>query len=149
MKAPKSCKPISMKWVYKLKKNPLDEVVKHKSRLVVKGYRQREMIDYDEVFALLAHFESIHIFIVLEAQECWSLHHLDVKSAFLNGEIKEEIYVSQSDGYVKEGNEEWVLKLKKALNGLKQAPKAWNSKLDDTLKSIDFLREKITKACSI
>ena len=64
------------------------------------------------------------------------------KFAFLNGKIKEEIYVSQSEGYVKEGKEEWVLKLNKALEGLKLAPKAWNSKLDDKLKSIDFLREK-------
>ena len=115
VKAPKSCKPIGVKWVYKLKKNPLGEIVKHKARLVVKGYRQRYGIDYDEVFAPVARFESIHILIALAAQECWSLHHLDVKSAFLNGEIKEEIYVSQPEGYVKEGKEDWVLKLNKAL----------------------------------
>ena len=135
VKAPKSCKPIGVKWVYKLKKNPLGEILKHKARLVVKGYRQRYRIDYDEVFAHVAHFESIRILIALAAQECWSLHHSDVKSAFLNGEIKEEIYVSQSEGYVKVGKEEWVLKLNKALYGLKQAPTAWNAKLDDTLKS--------------
>ena len=135
VKAPKSCKPIGVKWVYKLKKNPLGEILKHKARLVVKGYRQRYIIDYDEVFAHVAHFESIRILIALEAQECWSLHHSDVKSSFLNGEIKEEIYVSQSEGYVKVGKEEWVLKLNKALYGLKQAPTAWNAKLDDTLKS--------------
>ena len=88
-------------------------MVKHKSRLVVKGHRQRDMIDYDEVFAFVVHFESIRMLIVLASQECWSLHHLDVKSDFLNGEIKEEIYVSQSEGYVKEGKEEWVLKLNK------------------------------------
>ena len=95
MKAPKSYKPIGMKWIYKLKKNPLGEIVKHKARLVVKGYCQRYGIDYDEVFAPVARFESICILIALIAQECWSLYHLDVKSAFLNGEIKEEIYVSQ------------------------------------------------------
>ena len=94
----------------------------------MKGYRQRYGIDYDEVFAPVARFESIRILIALAAQECWSLHHLDVKSAFLNGEIKEEIYVSQPEGYVKEGKEEWVLKLNKALYGLKQAPRAWNAK---------------------
>ena len=63
VKAPKSCKPIRVKWVYKLKKNPLGEIVKHKARLVVKGYRQRYGIDYDEVFPLVAHFESISILI--------------------------------------------------------------------------------------
>ena len=75
--------------------------MKHKARLVVKGYRHTYMIDYDEVFAPVTHFESIRILISLTAQECWSLHHLDVKSAFLNGEIKEEIHVSQPKGYVK------------------------------------------------
>ena len=65
-----------------------------------------------------------------------------MKSAFLNCEIKEEIYVSQPEGYVKEGKEEWVLKLNKALYGLKQAPRVWNAKLDDTLKSIDFMKSQ-------
>ena len=105
MKAPKSCKPIGIKWVYKLKKNLISEVVKDKVRLVVKGYRQRYKIYYDEVFSHVSHFKSIHILIALAAQECWSLHHLDVKSIFLNGEIKEEIYVSQLEGYVKEEKE--------------------------------------------
>ena len=73
------------------KKNVLGEVVKHKERLVMKGYCQIYEIDYDEVFYLVSHFESIRILIALAAQEYWSLHHLDVKSVFLNGEIKEEI----------------------------------------------------------
>ena len=67
------------------------------------------------------------------------MHHLDVKSAFLNGEIKEEIYISRPKGYVKEGEEDWVLKLNKALYGLKQAPRACNTKLDGTLKNIGFM----------
>ena len=70
VKAPKSCKPIGVKWVDKLKKNPLGEIVKHKARLVMKGYRQRYRIDYDEVFAPVACFESIRILIALAAQEC-------------------------------------------------------------------------------
>ena len=69
-KAPKSCEPIGVTWVYKLNKNLLGDAVKHKARLVVKGYRQRYKIDYDKVFALVAHFESIHILIALAAQEC-------------------------------------------------------------------------------
>ena len=93
-------------------------------------------------FLLLFNFYSIRILIAVAAKECWSLHHLDVKSAFLNGEIKEEIYVSQPKGYVKEGKEEWVFKLNKALYGLKQEPRAWNAKLDDTLKSIGFVKSK-------
>ena len=70
VKVPKSCKSIGVKWVYKLKKNPLGEVVKHKTRLLVKRYRQRYVIDYDEVFSPIAHFESFHILIALAAQEC-------------------------------------------------------------------------------
>ena len=142
LKALISCKPISVKSVYKLKKNPLGKILKHKERLVVKGYDQIYRIDYDEVFAPIARFESIRSLIALAAQECWSLHHLDVKSAFFNGEIKEEIYVSQNKGYVKEGKEEWVLKLNKALYGLKQAPRTWNEKLDDTLTNIGFMKIK-------
>ena len=107
--------------------------MKHKARLVVKGYHQRYEIDYDEIFAHVAWFESICISIALAAQECWSMHHLDVKYTFLNDEIKEENYMSQLEGYVKEGKEEWVLK---------QTPRAWNAKLDDTLKSIGFMKSK-------
>ena len=72
-----------------------------------------------------------------------------MKSAFLNGGIKEEIYVTQSKGYVKEGKEEWVLKLNKALYRLKQAPRAWNAKLGDTLKNIGFVKRKNIKVCTI
>ena len=115
VKAPKSCKPIGVKWVYNLEKNALSEIVKHKERLVVKGYHKRYWTDYDEVFASVAYFESICILIALAAQECWSLHHLEVKSAFLNGEIKKETYISQREGYVKGGMEEWVLKLNKVI----------------------------------
>ena len=110
--------------------------MKRNARLVVKGYCQRCEIDYDKVFSPIAHFESIRILIALETQECWSLHHLDVESAFLNGEIKEEIYASQPEDYVKEGKEEWVLKLNKALYGLMQAPRTWNAKLSRSYGSM-------------
>ena len=123
--------------------------MKYKVRLLEKGYRQRYGIDDDEIFSHVARFESICTLIALAAQECWSLHHLDVKSDFLNGEIKGEIYVSQLEGYAKEGKEEWVLKLNKALCGLKQAPRAWNSKLDGTLKSIGFMKSKNIKVCIV
>ena len=142
LKAPKFCKPIGVKWVYKLKKNLLGEVIKYKARLVVKRYHQRLRIAYDKVFTHVDHFGLIRILIVLVGQECWSLHHLDIKYVFLNGEIKEEIYVTLPKGYAKEGKEEWVLKLNKALNGLKQAARAWNTNLHDTLKNIEFVQSK-------
>ena len=76
----------------------------------------------------------------MAAQFKWNLHHLDVKSAFISGYIEEDIYVDQPKGFIKEGKEDYVLKLKKALYGFKQAPRAWNSKLDDTLKLMGFIR---------
>ena len=88
----------------------------------------------------MARAESIRIIIAMAAQFKWNLHHLDVKSAFLNRYTEEDIYVDQLKGFIKEGKENCVLKLRKALYGLKQAPRAWNNKLDETLKSIGFIR---------
>ena len=97
-------------------------------------------IEYEEVFASVARMESVRLLIALAAQEAWKLHHMDVKTAFLNGKLEEEVYVRQPPGYVEEGAEHKVLKLKKALYGLKQAPRAWNIKLDKTLLSLGFER---------
>ena len=82
-----------LKWVYKLKKNEAGEVIKHKARLVARGFVQQASIDFDEVFAPVARMESIRLLLALAAQEGWPVHHIDVKSAFLNGELKEEVYV--------------------------------------------------------
>src|SRR3954466_3477637 len=82
--------------------------------------------------------ESVRLLIALAAQESWKLHHMDVKSAFLNGELEEQVYVKQPPGYIKEGEEHKVLRLHKALYGLRQAPRAWNIKLDRTLISLGF-----------
>jgi hypothetical protein len=121
---PAGQKPIGLKWVYKLKKDSSGAIVKHKARLVVKVYVQREGIDFDEVFAPVARLDSVRLLLALAAQEGWLVHHLDVKSAFLNGELKEEVYVVQPPGFVKKGREHKVYKLDKALYGLRQAPRA-------------------------
>jgi hypothetical protein len=137
---PPNHKAIGLKWVYKLKKDTKGVVVKHKARLVAKGYVQRQGVDYEEVFAPVARLETVRLFLALAAQEDWKVHHMDVKSAFLNGDLTEEVYVEQPIGYEKKGAEEKVYKLKKALYGLKQAPRAWNSKLDQCLVSLGFKR---------
>ena len=80
--------------------------------------------------------------IAIAAQEKWELHHLDVKTAFLNGEIKEDIYITQPEGFEVKGKEDHILKLHKALYGLKQAPRAWNSKLNEVLLKQGFVRSK-------
>ena len=137
---PPNQKTIGLKWVYKLKKDTEGAIVKYKARLVAKGYVQRQGVDYDEVFAPVARIETVRVLLALAAQEDWKVHHMDVKSAFLNGDLTEEVYVEQPLGYEKKGEEGKVYKLKKALYGLKQAPRAWNSKLDRSLVSLGFKR---------
>lgn len=133
-------KPIGLKWVYKLQKDSDGNIVKHKARLVAKGYVQRKGIDYNEVFVPVARIETIRLLLALSVKENWEVHHLDVKSAFLNGDLLEEVYVVQPEGFTKEGQEQKVYKLLKALYGLRQAPRAWNAKLDKCLKDLGFKR---------
>jgi hypothetical protein len=135
---PSGHKPIGLKWVYKLKRNSEGEIVKHKARLVAKGYVQKQGVDFEEVFASVARLDTIRLILALAANRGWQVHHLDVKSAFLNGELEEEVYVCQPEGYVQKGKEKMVLKLSKALYGLRQAPRAWNIRLDKSLKKLGF-----------
>lgn len=92
---PKNQKMIGLKWVYKLKKDAEGNIVKHKARLVAKGYSQEQGVDFEENFAPVARLETVRLLLALAAQNSWEVHHLDVKTAFLNGEIKEEVYVAQ------------------------------------------------------
>jgi hypothetical protein len=117
-------KLIGLKWVYKLKKDASGAMIKHKARLVARQLVQREGVDYDEVLALVARLDSVRLLLALAAQEGWLVHHLDVKSVFLNGELKEEVYVSQPPEFVRKCQKHKVYKLYKALYGLKQAPRA-------------------------
>lgn len=127
---PKGHKTIGVKWVYKTKLNEKGEVDKHKARLVAKGYKQEYGVDYEEVFAPVARQETIRSVISLAALNSWPIFQLDVKSAFLHGELNEEVYVDQPPGYVKTGEENKVMRLKKALYGLKQAPRAWYNRIN-------------------
>jgi hypothetical protein len=97
---PRGQRPIGLKWVYKLKKDAAGEVIKHKARLVAKGYVQQQGVDFDEVFAPVARIESVRLLLALAAQEGWLVHHMDVKSAFLNRELVEEVYVRQPPGFI-------------------------------------------------
>ena len=137
---PPNCRPIGLKWIFKVKKSPQGVIIKHKARLVVKGYSQRKGVDYDEIYSPVVRIETIRVLIALAALEDWQIHHLDVKSAFLNGEISEVIYVKQPEGFLVKGKEGYVLRLKKALYGLKQAPRAWYFKLHSCLLSFGFIK---------
>ncbi|KAL8088343.1 hypothetical protein AgCh_038208 [Apium graveolens] len=117
-------KVINLKWIYKLKKDADGKVVKHKARLVAKGYVQERGVDFDEIFAPVTLLETVRLLLALAVKNTWQVHHLDVKTTFLNGDLKEEVYVSQPDGFVKPGKEGYVYKLFKALYDLRQAPRA-------------------------
>ncbi|KAH9799278.1 hypothetical protein KPL71_000300 [Citrus sinensis] len=127
---PMGQRTIGVKWVYKTKLKENGEIDKYKARLVAKGYKQEFGVDYKEVFAPVARLETIRLIIALAAQNSWHVFQLDVKSAFLHGELQEEVFIEQPPGYVKLGSEHKVYKLKKALCGLKQAPRAWYSHID-------------------
>ena len=135
---PKGSQPIGVKWVFKKKMNAQGEIERYKARLVAKGYKQKAGVDYDEVFAPVARMETIRLLISQAAQFKWPIFQMDVKTAFLNGVLEEEVYVEQPLGYMKAGEEKKVLKLKKALYGLKQAPRAWNTRIDTYFKENGF-----------
>ncbi|GKA83098.1 retrovirus-related pol polyprotein from transposon TNT 1-94 [Tanacetum coccineum] len=118
---------IKLKWIYKVKTDKFGGVLKNKARLVAQGFRKEEGIDFKESFALVARIEAIRIFIANAANKNMTIFQMDVKTTFLNGELKEEVYVSQPEGFVDQDNPSHVYKLKKALYGLKQAPRACDS----------------------
>lgn len=123
---------------FKTKLNEDGNVDKYKARLVVKGYSQEEGIDYDEVFAPVARWDTIRIFLSVAAQRDWKVYQLDVKSAFLYGELKEVVYIDQLEGFIMRGEEDKVYRLKKALYGLKQVPRTWFSRIDSYFKQAGF-----------
>lgn len=127
---PAEAKVIGVKWVFKTKYNEKGEVDKFKARLVAKGYHQTQGIDFHEVFAPVARWDTIRTLLGVAAQKEWTVLQLDVKSAFLHGELNEEVYVKQPPGFEIRDEADKVYKLRKALYGLKQAPRAWYSKLE-------------------
>ncbi|XP_022681836.1 uncharacterized protein LOC111257069 [Setaria italica] len=104
--------------------------------MITLKFMQQEGIDYDDAFTPMARMDSVRLLFALAAREGWRVHHMDIKSAFLNGDLKEEVYVHQPPGFVILGKEGKVLRLRKVLYGLQQAPRAWNAKLDSTLKGM-------------
>ncbi|GJZ43462.1 retrovirus-related pol polyprotein from transposon TNT 1-94 [Tanacetum coccineum] len=129
---------IALKWIYKVKLDEYGDVLKNKARLVAKGYRQEEGIDFEESFAPVARIEAIRIFIANAASKNMTIYQMDVKTSFLNGELKEEVYVSQPEGFVDPDHLTHVYRLKKALYGLKQAPRAWYDTLSRFLLDNNF-----------
>jgi hypothetical protein len=131
------------KWVYKNKINEQGNIVRNKARLFSKGYAQIEGLDFDETFALVARLEAIRMFLAYACHKQFKVYQMDVKSDFLNGDIKEEVYMEQPEGFQLLDNYEFVCKMKQALYGLKQAPCAWYYRLDKYLQDKGFKRGTI------
>ncbi|GJW78836.1 putative ribonuclease H-like domain-containing protein [Tanacetum coccineum] len=131
---------IKLKWLWKNKKDEDQTVIRNKARLVAKGYAQEEGIDFEESFAPVARLEAVRIFVAYVAHKSFPIYQMDVKTAFLNGPLKEEVYVAQPDGFVDPDHPEKVYRLRKALYGLKQAPRAWYDELSNFLISKGFTK---------
>nr|GEY78009.1 retrovirus-related Pol polyprotein from transposon TNT 1-94 [Tanacetum cinerariifolium] len=121
--------PLTLKWLFKNKHDEEKTVIRNKSRLVVRGYRREEGIYFKESFAPVARIEAIRIFLAYAAHKSFTVFQMDVKTAFLHGTLKEDVYVCQPEGFIDADHPSHVFKLKKALYGLKQAPRAWYDEL--------------------
>jgi len=136
---PASFKPIGCKWVYKIKYKENSSLDKYKARIVEEGYTQREGVDYTETFAPTAKWGTIRTLFSLEAHNSWKIYHMDVKTTFLNGNLKEYVYMFHPEGFVVKGKEKKVRKLVKVLYGSKQASRAWYEKLTKHLLKLNYI----------
>lgn len=132
-------KPISCKWVYKIKRRTDGSIERYKARLVTRGFSQQYGLDYDETFSPVAKLTTVRVLLALAANKDWNLWQMDVKNAFLNGELDREIYMNQPMGFQSQDHPEYVCKLRKALYGLKQAPRAWYGKIAEFLTHSGYL----------
>jgi hypothetical protein len=139
---PENRKVVGCKWVYKLKKGVDDKVDKYKARLVEKGYSQKEGIDFHEIFSPVVKLVSIRIVLALVALLDLELEQLDVKTTFLHGDLDEEIFMEQPEGFVQNRNRKFVCKLRKSLYGLKQSPRQWYKKFDSFMVGQNFTRSE-------
>ncbi|KAJ9557953.1 hypothetical protein OSB04_012567 [Centaurea solstitialis] len=143
--SPPGCKLLNSKWIFKRKMKVDGSIDKYKAILVIQGFRQKEGIDFFDTYAPVARITTIRLLLALAAIHNLVIHQMDVKTAFLNGELDKEIYMKQPEGFVISGNENKVCKLVKSLYGLKQAPKQWHQKFDDVVLSNGFALNQADK----
>eukprot|EP00253_Pinus_taeda_P015588 PITA_15588 len=129
---------IGTKWIFSNNLNENGEVIRNKAKLVCKGYGQREDIDFEKTFAPIVKLEAIGMFLALSNFQKFKVYQMDVKFAFLNGDLEEEVYIEQPDGVILRNDAKLVCRLRKDLYGLKQAPRAWYSHLDKYLHQQGF-----------
>ncbi|GKC64045.1 retrovirus-related pol polyprotein from transposon TNT 1-94 [Tanacetum coccineum] len=136
-------KSLTLKWLFKNKHDEENTVIRNKTRLVMRGYRQEEGIDFKESFAPVARMETIRIFLAYDAHKSFIVFQMDVKTAFLHGTLKKDVYVCQPEGFIDADHSSHVYKLKKALYGLKQVPRAWYDELSTSLLQNHFFKGTI------
>ena len=139
-KLPKGRKAIACKWVFKIKRQADGSIERYKARLCAKGFSQVEGVDYNETFAPVAKLTSLRAILTMAAIQDLELQHMDVKSAFLNGMLKEDIYMAQPEGFAKPEEGHLVCKLERTIYGLKQSPRAWYERLHAHLQKNGFSR---------
>ena len=130
---PEGVKALSCKWVYRLKIRPNGTIERYKARLVIRGFSQEYGIYYNETFSPVAKITTVRVLLALAASKSWKLWQMDVKNAFLHGELDRDIYIDQPQGFVNIEKSGYVCKLNKALYSLKQTPKAWYGKIAEFL----------------
>ena len=143
---PNGVKSVGCKWVFKTKNDSLGNIKRHKARLVAKGFTQREGIDYTETFSPISKKVSLRIIMALVAHFDFDLHQMDVKTTFLNGNLEEEVYMKQPEGFSSSEGEHLVCKIKKSIYGLKQASRQWYLKFHEVITSFSF-EENIMDKC--
>ena len=141
-------KALHNKWVYRIK-DEHDGSKRYKARLVVKGFQQKKGIDYSEIFSPIVKMSTIRLILGMVAAENLHLKQLDVKKAFLHGDLEEDIYMIQPEGFIVQGQENLVYKLRKSLYGLKQAPRQWYKKFDSFMHRIGFKRCDANHCCYV
>ena len=130
VESPADRKVVGSKWIFKRKVDADGAVERYKARLVAQGCTQRFGLDYEETFRPVVRFESIRSMVALGAQHKLQLHQMDVSTTFLHGELTEEVYMRQPEGFIEPGKEYQVCRLKRSIYGLKQSPRCWNHALD-------------------
>ncbi|KAK8685887.1 hypothetical protein V6N13_124919 [Hibiscus sabdariffa] len=139
---PEGIKPIGCKWVFKKKTDMDGNVQTYKGRLVAKGFRQIHGVDYDETFSPVAMIKSIRILLTVAAFHDYEIWQMDVKTAFLNGKLEEDVYMTQPEGFVTPENAGKVCKLQRSIYGLKQASRSWNLRFNEAIQEFGFIRNE-------